>query len=150
MRKTSLIILSLVMMASLTFAQSEGIGIGLNTEGLTGKYWLSHSNAIGVDWNFGTHLSADYLFEDAEMLELTEAITPISYGVGIGIGTHEGLNDELEEITELDVNLRGVIGIGYYFSSFPADIYIESVPTIGIVGGGGLHFGGTLGIRYFF
>jgi len=85
-----------------------------------------------------------------DMLKLTDAPTPVYYGVGVGLGTHKGVNNNLESTTELDLNLRGVIGLGYYVSSMPIDIYIELTPAFGVLGGTGFGVGGTFGFRYFF
>ncbi|MCF7822647.1 MAG: hypothetical protein K9N35_00595 [Candidatus Marinimicrobia bacterium] len=131
-------------------AQEAGIGIGISTNGLEGKYWMGQSNALSMHWNLGTQLAADYLFDKPDLLKLTDTPTPVYYGFGAGLGTHKGVNDSGEGTTELDLNIRGVIGISYYISSFPMDIYIESVPSLGLLGGTGLSFGGSFGFRYFF
>ena len=150
MRKGIIMLFTLLLISSGAFSQESGIGIGLSTDGLTGKYWMSSTNAVAVHWNFGSAFAADYLFDLPELLELTENTTPVYYGAGVTLGTHKGLNDDLEETTEFDLGVRGVIGISYYISSYPVDIFVESTPTLKILGGGGFGFGGSLGIRYFF
>ncbi|NQV29443.1 MAG: hypothetical protein HQ508_01025 [Candidatus Marinimicrobia bacterium] len=131
-------------------AQDRGIGFGLSTEGLTGKYWLDKSTAISIHWNFGSTIFTDYLFDKPELLKLTDVPTPVYYGVGALIGTHEGLNDNFKTTTEFDLGIRGVLGISYYLPSFPVDIFIESTPTLKLLGKGKFGFGGSFGIRYFF
>ncbi len=150
MRRCTLILFTVLMISSSVFGQYRGIGFGLSTEGLTGKYWMDGTRAISVHWDFGTNLAADYLFDLPELLKLTDNETPVYYGGGITLGTHKGMNDNFEETTEFDLGVRGVIGMSYYLSTNPVDIFVESTPTLSILGGGGFGFGGSLGIRYFF
>jgi len=150
MLKNFTALFSFLIISLSAFGQNSGIGIGLSTDGISGKYWMSATNAVAVNWNLGSNLSADYLFDMPELLKITDNATPVYYGGGISLGTHQGLNDDLEETTELDLGVRGVIGLSYYLSDYPVDIFIESTPTLKILGGGGFGFGGNLGIRYFF
>lgn len=150
MRRSLVSIIVILVVTASAFGQNSGLGIGLSTEGLSAKYWMSGTNAVAVHWDLNTSLAADYLFDKPEMLKITDNPTPVYYGAGVTLGRNEGSNDDLEETTELDLGVRGVIGLGYYLSSFPADIYIESTPTLKILGGGKSGFGGSLGIRYFF
>ncbi len=150
MRKTFISLFTIFLITASGFGQNSGIGIGLSTDGLIGKYWLSGTNAVTVHWNLESTLAADYLFDKPELLKLTDNATPVYYGAGVTLGTHTGINDDLEEVTEFDLGIRGVIGISYYLSAYPVDIFIESTPTLKILGSGGFGFGGNLGIRYFF
>ncbi len=149
MRKVLLIVLIMVLAVSVN-AQGSGIGVGFSDAGLEGKYWMSGSTALAIHWNLDTHIGVDYLLNQPDMVQLTSAPTPVYYGVGIGLGTHKGFDENFDETTELDLNIRGVAGIGYYVSAFPVDIYLELVPSIGVLGGGGFGVGGNLGFRYFF
>ena len=150
MRKIVVPLLMLLTSVVLVHAQDGGIGLGLSTDGLTGKYWLDGSTAISIHWNFGTTVVADYLFDNPELLKLTDAPTPVYYGVGALIGTHEGRDDNFKTTTEFDLGVRGVVGISYYLVSFPVDIFIESTPTVKLLSPGKFDFDGSLGIRYFF
>ncbi len=141
---------TLVLSITSLFAQSNGMGVGLSTDGLNGKYWLNGTNAVSVNWNLGTALSADYLFDKPDMLDITSAATPVYYGAGVGISLQDGLNSDLEETTELHLSVRGVAGVSYYLSSMPMDIYLELTPAIGLLGGSGFGIGSALGVRYFF
>ena len=150
MRKSLISLCTILLITASVFGQNSGIGIGLSTDGLTGKYWMSSTNAVAVHWNFGSALAADYLFDMPDLLKITDNATPVYYGGGVSLGTHTGINDDFEETTEIDLGIRGVIGMSYYLSAYPVDIFIESTPTLKILGGGGFGFGGNLGIRYFF
>ena len=146
MRKVLYVTLIMVL-AVYANAQGSGIGVGLSDAGLEGKYWMSESTALAVHYNLGSsHVSVDYLLNQADMLKLTDAPTPIYYGAGLGIGTS---NDENGD-SQLDLGIRGVIGIGYYLSAFPVDIYLEAASSFGVLGDSGFGVGGNLGIRYFF
>jgi hypothetical protein len=150
MRFTYKVLVVVGFLCAGAFGQNAGMGVGLSTDGLTGKYWMSGTNAVAVHWNFGSALAADYLFDLPDLLKITDNATPVYYGAGVTLGTHKGVNDDLEETTEFDLGVRGVIGISYYLSDYPVDIFIENTPTLKILGGGGFGFGGSLGIRYFF
>ncbi|MEA3288275.1 MAG: hypothetical protein U9Q77_13010 [Candidatus Marinimicrobia bacterium] len=149
MRKLIIVMLSLIFVVSVN-AQGSGIGVGISTDGLTGKYWMNGSTAIAVHWNLGSSIAADYLLHKPEVLNITDAPTPVYYGAGVAVGTHTGFDDNFDETTEFDLSVRGVVGVSYYVSSFPVDIFLESTPTLHILGGGGLGFGGAFGFRYFF
>lgn len=150
MRKAYMPFLTVLALFGSVLGQNSGLGVGLSTDGLSGKYWLSGSNAIAIHLSSNSSLAADYLFDMPDMLELTDNKTPVYYGAGLILGSHMGFNDDLEETTEIDLGVRGVVGISYYLSSYPVDIFIESTPTLKILGGGGFGFGGSFGIRYFF
>ncbi len=148
MRKLMFIILSLIFVVVSINAQGSGIGVGLSTSGISsglcGKYWMGGSSAIAVQVGLPSSLDVDYLLHKPDMLKLTDAPTPIYYGLGIGISSSE--NDAGD--SKLGIGVRGIIGISYYVSAYPLDIFIESTPTIGIVGDS--NFGGSFGFRYFF
>ncbi|NQT62250.1 MAG: hypothetical protein HQ556_04760 [Candidatus Marinimicrobia bacterium] len=151
MRRSLISLFTVFLITVGAFGQNSGLGIGLATDRLSVKYWMGSSHAVAVHWNFETALAADYLFDKPDMLNLTDDTTPVYYGAGVSLGTHTEPNDDGDKTTEFDLGVRGVIGIGYYLSSYPVDIYIESTPTLKILGGSGFDFyGGNLGIRYFF
>lgn len=149
MKKTAVALLSLLLVVSVS-AQESGIGVGLSTDGLEGKYWMG-SNALAIHWNLGSYIGADYLLKhNPDMVNFTDNTTPVYYGAGLTLGTFKSVNSDLEETTELDLHVRGVIGLAYYVSSMPIDIYLELTPSIGILGGGSFGVGSALGFRYFF
>jgi len=146
-------LLSLSMMLALSAtitAQSNGIGVGIDTDGLTGKYWMNSSNALSIHWNLEAALAVDYLFNQPDMLNVTRAPTPVYYGFGAAVALKDGHNDDGEKTTDVHLAARGVVGVSYYISAFPMDVYLEATPTLGLLGGGGLDVGGALGVRYFF
>lgn len=121
MNKAKLLIISIFLMTGSLYAQGSGIGAGLSTNGLNAKYWMNGSTAISAYWDLGSALAADYLLHNTDMLEITDSATPVYYGAGIGISNHK-LEDES---TELNLTLRGVVGLSYYLEAYPMDIYLE-------------------------
>lgn len=149
MKSTPIILISLMLVLSVS-AQESGIGVGLSDDGLEGKYWMD-DKALAIHWNLATYLSVDYLLEhDYDMVNISDNQTPVYYGAGVSLGTTETLNTNLEEETELDLHIRGVAGIAYHVSSMPIDIYLEIIPSIGVLGDTGVHVGSSFGFRYFF
>ncbi|NQV14653.1 hypothetical protein HQ531_04280 [bacterium] len=146
MRNSFLTIICVMLISGIGFGQESGIGIGFSSNGISGKYWLDETNAIVAQ--LGTQLAASYLIHNPELLELVETPTPVYYGAGIVLGTHK---DDVEDKTEIDVGINGVIGISYYLSNYPMDIFFEETPTLYIMGGKDSElFGFTLGVHYFF
>ncbi|MCF7808968.1 MAG: hypothetical protein K9M49_09630 [Candidatus Marinimicrobia bacterium] len=148
MKKAMLVVFSLILVVSVS-AQESGLGVGFSSEGLEGKYWKG-ANAVAFHWDLNSHIGADYLFHDYDMVTVTDNPTPVYYGAGVGLGSYKSINSDFEETTELDLNIRGVAGIAFYVSSMPIDIYLEITPSLGVLGGTGFGIGSALGFRYYF
>lgn len=147
MKKITVVLFALVLVVSVS-AQESGIGVGLSTDGLAGKYWMGE-NALSI--HFGGGISVDYLLHDNEMVNIAEGPTPVYYGAGLGMSITEVTDTNGDTDNELNLGIRGVLGISYYFSSFPVDIYTELTPSVGVLGGGGVDLiNFELGARYFF
>ncbi len=151
MRKMIVIMASMMYLSLTVNAQDSGIGVGLSSGGLSGKYWLNSSTALSVHLN-SSDISVDYLLNRPDMLSFTNAPTPVYYGAGSILGSHEEWNTEnLEFDTELDMGIKGVIGMSYYLSAYPIDFYLEESPAFYVLGGKGLDLLNlTFGFRYFF
>lgn len=135
------------MLAGISFAQESGIGVGISSVGINGKYWINETSAI-VGQIGSSRITATYVFEDPEMLKLLDTPTPVYYGAGAIIGTHK---DDEDNETEIDFGLNCTIGIAYHLSGYTVDIFFEENPTLYLLGGKGLElFNFNLGIRYFF
>jgi hypothetical protein len=145
------VLIGLLMVTTILNAQGTGIGVGISWSGLNGKYWMNDHTALAAQLS-NTALAADYLLHKPDMLKLTDTPTPVYYGGGIVLGTHEEWDiTDAENKTKLDLGARGIIGISYYLSSFPIDIFFEDAPTLYLLGGRGFDLvNGTFGIRYFF
>lgn len=150
MRKMIIVFLSVLSFSVALKAQDAGIGVGLSYDGLSGKYWLNSINALEVTWDLESSIDVDYTFDKPDVLNFTDAPTPVYYGGGVYLGTHKGVNDDLEETTEFHLGVRGVLGLSYYLSAYPIDIFLQTTPSLGLVGGSGFDFGGNLGLRYYF
>ena len=140
-----------LFLSGFAMAQDQGIGVGLSTRGLEGKYWMDGETSVTLSLS-ASSIAADYLFNMPDLVKLTDNPTPVYYGGGLIIGTHEEWDsEEMDDVTKLDLGARGVIGIAYYFSGMPLEIYFLDTPTLYLMGGKGLNlFEGSLGIRYFF
>ncbi len=151
MRKIIFSLLSIMLIVGSINAQGSGIGVGLSWEGLSVKYWMNENTALSAHLS-NSKIGVDYLLHKPDMLKLTEAPTPVYYGAGGVLGSHEDWDaEDLEYNNKIDLGLRGVIGLSYYVSAYPIDIYIEESPAFYLLGGKGLDLINlTFGFRYFF
>lgn len=131
-----------------------GLGGGTFSSGISGKYYLSDSNAIqGVigTWGYtggygssGFALSADYLWE----MPIFASTDPVDFGWNVGAGAALGTIPALEYMY---VGIAGVIGIEANFNPVPIDIVLEYRPTVVVVPGVGFGWSGLTGhVRYYF
>lgn len=140
-------------------AQSGTFGIGLGggtiTSGLTGKYYLSRETAIqgflGSWRDLGWSLSADFLYEFADLTENGDG--RLFAGVGGGVGFAQGYR-----LGGNFLVLNGVFELGWHFRSFPLEIVLDVRPIVslgpaaGVFGryGGFEPFGVGVAFRWFF
>ena len=130
-------------------AQDRGFGLGVilgEPTGLSGKYWVSGSNAIdaGMAWSFRKpgflHLHADYLWHFP--LHTREVERFVLYaGVGGRLGVRE---------TKPLLGIRIAGGFAYWPKNTPLDIFIEFAPVVDLAPATELSANGGVGIRFFF
>jgi hypothetical protein len=140
-----------------------GLGIILgDPTGLSGKWYINPDHAIdfaiGAGWFTGHSLRihADYLFH----FHLTSNSTfdlPLYIGVGPAFafwygdyrdgywGTKEYYGDP-----RFGLGVRVPFGVSFQFNEVPLDLFIEVVPSIGLLPGIGFFFDWGLGLRYWF
>lgn len=134
-------------------AQESGFGIGLilgEPTGFSLKNWLSSTSAIdaGLGWSFvdngSTHLHADYLWHDFDVIKSTEGKVPLYVGVGgrIKFSNSEGAKDNR-------FGVRVPFGIAYLFRNAPVDIFLEVVPVMDLSPDTKLSFNSAIGARYY-
>ena len=147
MKRALAMVLITFVIAGAGFAQSEGIGVGLEFDGgiqLSGKYWMNNTTGIAGTLN-GAGLSADYLLHNYGLIELDKIQTPVHYGAGLGVS----FSEDAEGKTEVNLGVRVPVGMSFYLKKQPIDIYWSLVPGINM-NGFNFGLGYEWGIRYFF
>ncbi len=106
-----------------------GLGGGTITSGVTAKYYLSRETAIqgflGSWRDLGLSLSADFLYEFAELTENDDG--RLFAGVGGGVGFAQGYRFGGSFLV-----LNGVFELGWHFRSFPLEILLDVRPTFAL------------------
>lgn len=129
------------------FSQSSGNGIGVivgNPTGVVFKSWLNSSDAIDVAaaWSLQGDgyltIHADYLMHDTGIFKRRNL--PVFYGLGAAVGLGN----------DASLGIRVVLGIDYYFSGSPFDLFVEVAPTLLLTPASDFDFQGAIGFRYFF
>jgi hypothetical protein len=154
MSKYIIIIISVLVIAGVSFSQSSGFGLGIiigEPTGITGKYWTSETGAIdgAAAWAFshdgGVHLHADYLYHKFGLIKVQKGSFPLYYGIGgrLQFHHHHHDNDDL-------LGVRVPVGLDYLFASDPFDIFFEVVPILDIVPDTDFSINAAIGFRYFF
>lgn len=128
--------------------QGGNLGLGFiagDPSGLSGKLWLSETNAIDFiagfsvrnDWVF---LNADYVWHEFGLIPVSRGQLPLYYGMGIwtSIANHAA------------IGARGVVGLEYLFANAPLDAFIEIGPGTSILPSTHFDIWGGLGMRFFF
>ena len=145
-------------------AQGQGFGLGFilgEPTGISLKGWLDDRHAIdgAVAWSLGhgssMHVHADYLFHKFEVIKVSKGKLPIYYGPGIrlrfwGDEGHWHNGEWHHEDGNLDFAVRFPIGLNYQFGSDPLDVFLEVVPSLGLIPSTYVDFDGGLGMRYWF
>lgn len=149
MKARNLFVLLILFSLSI-YSQQSNFGIGLmvgEPTGLSGKYWVSESNAFaaGIGGHFvgpndGLSIHLDYLYHIDNTFQ-TNFRFPLYYGFGARIRT---------ESDKFGLGFRGVGGILFYPDSVPIDIFIEMVPVFKLLPKTNLEIDLSLGVRYFF
>ena len=128
-------------------ARKVGIGFILGEPtGLSGKYWLTHTDAVdfGAAWSFvheaSFQLHADYLFHDFSVFHPSEGRMPLYYGIG----------GRLRFSHASRLGVRGVLGLNYMFDTAPVDAFVELAPVLDIAPKTEFNLMGGIGVRFFF
>ena len=151
MRRILLLVITLlIFLTGTTYAQSNGLGLGLilgEPTGLSMKYWTGRTNAIdgAIAWSVGKyngmHLHGDYLWHDYGLINVKKGRLPVYYGFGARLGFRS--NDTA-------LGIRGVAGLNYHFSGIPLDLFLELVPIFDLTPVTEFNFNAAIGVRYFF
>lgn len=150
-RRTGLLVLTVLVVCSTAKAQHSGLGLGVilgEPTGLSLKLWAGKNAAIdgAAAWSLGKksslHLHADYLLHNFNLFTVQTGRLPLYYGIGGRIKFRDDDDDR--------VGLRIPVGIDYLFSNAPLDIFLEVVPLLDLIPNTDFDMNGGLGIRYFF
>ena len=148
MNKRFLIPVILVMSLN-AFAQDSKIGIGVilgYPTGFTAKLWTGEKTAIDatLGYHFGNisslYLSADFLIHQWAF-DVDQGIIKIFFGPGAGLGFS----------SDLSISARAPGGVSYCFDTIPLEAFADIIPTLQVIGPGGVRFwvGGYIGARWY-
>lgn len=152
-----------VLLGPSAFAQSSGFGLGImlgDPTGFCGKGWIGSDRAIdfGVAWglvhNGYFHLHADYLFHKMDLIPVSKGRLPLYFGPGLRMRSWGSngyyVNGESYKGSRVDIGVRFPVGLAYLFDNAPVDVFIEVVPTMGILPSTSFDFDAAVGGRYWF
>lgn len=126
-------------------AKDMGVGLTVGQPiGVTGKYWLSSTQAVdafmGFHFNQNMDAHADYLWHFPSYIYVPSGRLPFYVGGGARIL----LGDSSQ------LALRFPIGLTYLFPHEPLETFVELAPVMRIVKGIGGDLDGHVGVRYYF
>ncbi|MGE5681767.1 MAG: hypothetical protein ACM34K_12890 [Bacillota bacterium] len=137
--------------ASKSFAQDRGLGLGVKIgepTGITLKYWTSEVNAVDFSLGYSLindrreiYLSCDYLYHIEDIIRSHERL-PLYYGFGARFLSKENQNSSL--------GVRGVGGVAWFSRDLPVDVFFELAPVFKLFPSTSLDFEAGFGARYFF
>jgi len=147
------------------FEANKTFGLGLelgSPAGLTGKYFLSDSNALqfGLGWYngyyrdfHGYHIYGDYLWHPISLVSASAFELPLFVGVGIHFNSFDDRgNNRVDDV--YGFGIRVPVGIAFDFNEVPLDIFFQFVPSLNFYqryrDDFGLWIDFSLGIRYWF
>lgn len=151
-----------VAASATTFAQQRpGWGFGIqfgDPTGLTAKYNVNQTNA----WNFNLgssyfgelRIGADYLWHFNAFSSRYVAMHA-GFGGVLGFGTGKSIifkergDDFYVRDKGIGAAVRGIVGIDFYPSSSPFEIYFELGPLIGLIPEPGGALDVALGFRFY-
>ncbi len=147
MRKIGLTLVCLLTFAASVRAQqagSTGAGVILgNPTGVTGKFWLDHTQALVAGLGVSTHLAVygDYVWHIWDLLpQPTQGRLPVYVGLGGQVRTFH----------DAEFGIRMVAGVAYWLPQNPVEIFVEAVPVIRLSPDTSVGLDGGLGLRYYF
>jgi len=152
MRKLILIVILVVSMVTLAWAQDYKTGIGLRggfSSGLTLKHFVGKKSAFegiaAINFGLTTGYELTGLYEIHGLAFQVERLN-LYFGAGAHIGTYDDSNSK-----GINIGVDGILGIEYNFNEVPINIGFDWKPMYHIVGLTGFApEGGALSIRYIF
>ncbi len=133
------------LMAKKTERKGVGLVIGRPT-GLTGKYWVSETEAYDASLAWTTlgrgslFFSADYLLHEFHLVKVNKGKLPLYYGLGGYVSLSK--KDYL--------GVRVPLGVNFLFPDRPIGVFFEMVPSVGLFPSTTFNMGFGIGGRYYF
>jgi hypothetical protein len=152
----------LLLAVQVSVAQDRNFGLGVilgEPSGISAKLWTSQVNALdfGLGWSVGgdrigkydgsydggsrLHFHMDYLWHSFDVIHSAERVH-LYYGVGGRFNSGAGYNSS--------VAVRGVLGVTWFPSETPIDMFLELVPSFQLMVPTGFGMDAGIGARYFF
>lgn len=167
MRKTcflTILVASFLIMNRTAYAQDTGFGLGFivgEPTGISFKGWVGNTQAIdgAVAWSLGhgnvLNVHMDYLFHNYDLIRVGKGKLPLYYGPGARIrawqhGEYWHHGEWHPTDGHADIAFRFPVGLDYQFDGTPLDVFLEAVPTLGVLPATYFGVGAGLGIRYWF
>lgn len=158
----AIIVLGFFLVVQESVAQDRNFGLGVilgEPTGISAKLWTSQVNALdfGLGWSVGgdrigryggsydggsrVHLHIDYVWHSFNVIPAAERVH-LYYGVGGRLNNGAGYNSSLA--------IRGVLGLTWFPSETPIDMFLELVPSLQLMTPTGMGLDAGIGARYFF
>jgi hypothetical protein len=151
MKKFLIVTILFIISINDIYSQPKEFGLGIilgSPSGFSGKYWMTEYTALdfGMGYSFSgknnmTNFHADYLWHNDNVIKV-EAKIPLYYGVGARLKIRQNSASRL--------GVRGALGITYFPTEIPIDLFFEVVPVFNLVPSTELDIETGLGFRYYF
>jgi hypothetical protein len=143
-------------------AQDRNLGLGVilgEPSGISAKLWTSQVNALdfGLGWSVGgdrigkydgsydggsrLHFHMDYVWHSFDVIQSAERVH-LYYGLGGRFNSGAGYSSS--------VAVRGVLGVTWFPSETPIDMFLELVPSFQVMAPTGFGMDAGIGARFFF
>lgn len=146
----TVLVFSLVLVAQLVQAEEGEFSIGfgaISPNGITAKYWTTDRVAVDIfgEWSinakeYKTHF--DVLIHDFDRMQWEGERIAVYYGVGVA--------GKFKEDKDPRVALRVPIGIAYYMTDVPVELFAETAPKISVYPSTNFSLDLMVGARYRF
>lgn len=125
-------------------AGAAGAGVILgNPTGVTGKLWMTDTQAFDAGLGVSTHLAVygDYLWHGWSVLpQPPEGRLPVYLGLGA----------QVRAFHDAEFGIRTVVGLAYWLPRNPVELFVEFVPVFRLTPDDSVGLDGGLGLRYYF
>ncbi|MGH2570945.1 MAG: hypothetical protein ACRDGR_06950 [bacterium] len=130
-------------------AAQSSVGVGIvvgDPTGLSVKFRLSRVNALdtALAWSLSDdndlHVRADYIWHKYDVISVKKGRLPLFFGVGGRI--------EFREVSDDRVGIRFPVGLDYYFSGAPFDVFVELAPVLDVAPDTDFDIEGAIGGRF--